>query len=97
MTQAMISPSNPLDLLSIPLNERGPQLRGLDPSEMDGFFRYEGQLYHLGQFQPLDGIIPGWDGIYPTCGTKGLLVRVTVDAKVVVGRYTLMRNNLHLN
>jgi hypothetical protein len=57
--------------------------------EATGFFRYRGDVYHLGQFEriPEGGTwFSGWDGSQATSMTTGLLVRL-VGEQVVVGTW----------
>lgn len=58
----------------------------LSPEETSGFFRFQGDVYHLGQFVNVNGSLPGWDGMCPTSATTGVLVKIT-DGKVIVGIY----------
>lgn len=45
--------------------------------ESNGFLRYQGELYHLSQFERIPtGAQPGWDGVFATSMTTGIVIKV---------------------
>ena len=60
---------------------------GIEDAE---FFRYNGAVFHVGEFLLASGIdIDGWDGYLPQTFFSGVLIRFAGDEQdqVVVGRY----------
>lgn len=63
-------------------------------SESASFFRYQGQLYHLSEFERVSDAVRDqfdveWDGVQTDSFFSGILVRYVENfERVIVGRYT---------
>lgn len=75
----------PREFIECPTEEDRRFFDWLSPEETTGFFRYQGDVYHLSQFERFDD--PYWTGVFNTSMTTGRLVKLLDDGRIIVGAY----------